>query len=113
MPKRRPRYKTPFFFDRTVPRDLYFSVQRRLNMLGYGAVWQPRSAVRGRNRRKEEILDYCLKRGIKIIATFSKDFEVPEGYESRVKVIRLKGGNRRTVNKIIARLFMELRKSTR
>ncbi len=110
MPRKKPRYKTPFFFDRTVPKDLYFSVQRRLNMMGYGAVWQPRSAVRGRNRSREEILDYCLKRGIKIIATFSKGFEVPEKYESEVRVIKLKGGRRRTVNKIIAQLFMELRK---
>ncbi len=113
MPKRsRPRYKTPFFFDRTVPRDLYYSIQRRLNMLGYGAVWQPRSAVKGKTRKREEILEYCVKRGIRIIATFSKDFQVPEKYKGSVKVIKLKGGRHKTVNKIIALLFTELRKST-
>ena len=108
MTKRRPRYKTPFFFDRTVPKDLYYSVQRRLNMLGYGAVWQPRSAVRGRDRSPGEIADYCLGRGIKIIATFSKSFDLPEEYTGKVRVLKLKGGRRRTVNKIIALLFAEL-----
>lgn len=105
----KPKYKTPFFFDRTVPKDLYYSIQRRLNMLGYGAVWQPRSAVRGKDRDPKDIADYCLNRGIKIIATFSKAFKLPKEYEDKVKVIKLKGGRRRTVNKIIARLFTELR----
>jgi hypothetical protein len=104
------KYKTPFFFDRTVPKDFYFSVQRRLNYLGYGAVWQPRSAVRGRNRDIREILEYCLSRGIKILVTFSRNVEIPEEYEGKIRLIRLKGGRRKTVNKVIARLFLEIRR---
>ncbi|MEM2542446.1 MAG: hypothetical protein QXR35_03165 [Candidatus Korarchaeum sp.] len=105
----RKRYKTPFFFDRTVPRDFYFSVQRRLNYLGYGAVWQPRSAVRGRDRDLRELLEYCVKRGIKVFVTFSKYLDVPEEYRDKIKLIKLKGGKSRTVNKVIAKLFLELR----
>ncbi len=103
------RYRTPFFFDRTVPRDLYFSVQKRLNYLGYGAVWQPRSAVKGRNRDIREILDYCVARGIKLYATFSRKITIPPEYQNKIKLVRLKGGRKKTVNKIIALLFTELR----
>lgn len=106
----RKRYKTPFFFDRTVPKDFYFSVQRRLNYLGYGAVWQPRSAVRGKSRDLRELLEYCVKRGIRIFVTFSKRLEIPEEYRSEVRLIRLRGGRGRTVNKVIAKLFLELRR---
>lgn len=106
--RRAKRYKTPFFFDRTVPRDFYFSVQRRLNYLGYGAVWQPRSAVRGKGRELRELLDYCVRRGIRLFITFSKGLEIPDEYKNKIKLIRLKGGKRRTVNKVIARLFLEL-----
>jgi len=105
---RRKRYKTPFFFDRTVPRDLYFSIQRRLNYLGYGAVWQPRSAVKGRNRDIREILDYCVARGIKLYITFSRRITIPPEYENKIKLIRLKGGRKKTINKILALLFTEL-----
>ncbi len=105
----RKRYRTLFFFDRTVPRDFYFSIQRRLNYLGYGAVWQPRSAVRGKYRDLRELLDYCVNRGIKIFVTFSKYLEVPRGYENKIKLIRIRGGKRKTVNKVMARLFLELR----
>ena len=108
--RRRKRYVTLFFFDRTVPRDFYFSVQRRLNMLGYGAVWQPRSSVKGRNRAINEILDYCVARGIPILVTFSKRIQIPKEYTEEVRLIKLKGGRRRTVNKVIARLFEELRR---
>ena len=104
------RYKTLFFFDRTVPRDFYFSIQRRLNYLGYGAVWQPRSAVKGKERDIREILEYCLNRGIKIFVTFSRNIEIPGEYEGKIRLIRLKGGRRRTVNKVIAKLFLELRR---
>lgn len=107
--RRRKRYDTLFFFDRTVPKDLYFSVQNRLNYLGYGAVWQPRSAVRGRNRELREILDYCVVRGIRILVTFSKRVTVPAEYEDKIKVVRLKGGRKRTVNKILSVIFTELR----
>lgn len=106
----RKKYKTPFFFDRTVPRDFYFSVQRRLNYLGYGAVWQPRSAVRGKDRDLRELLEYCVRREIRIFITFSRLLEIPEEYKSEVRLIRLKGGRRRTVNKVIAELFLELRR---
>lgn len=106
--RRRKRYKTLFFFDRTVPRDFYFSVQRRLNYLGYGAVWQPRSSVRGKERDLRELLDYCINRGIKIFVTFSKYLEIPEEYKNKIKLIRLRGGKRKTVNKVIAKLFLEL-----
>ncbi|MCS7102838.1 MAG: hypothetical protein NZ992_03030 [Candidatus Korarchaeum sp.] len=105
----RKRYKTHFFFDRTVPRDFYFSIQRRLNYLGYGAVWQPRSAVKGKDRDLRELLEYCVKRGIRIFITFSKFLEIPEEYRSEIKLVRLKGGKRKTVNRVIARLFLELR----
>ena len=103
------RYKTPFFFDRTVPRDFYFSIQRRLNYLGYGGVWQPRSAVKGRKRDLREILDYCVARGIRLYVTFSKKIKLPPEYEGKIKVVRLKGGRRKTVNKVIALLFSELK----
>jgi len=106
----RKKYKTPFFFDRTVPRDLYFKVQRRLNLLGYGAVWQPRSAVKGKDRDLREILDYCQARGIRILVTFSKHLEIPREYSDKIKLIRLKGGRHKTVNKIISLLFNELRR---
>ncbi len=107
--KARKNYKTLFFFDRTVPRDFYFSIQRRLNYLGYGGVWQPRSAVRGRNRKLDEILDYCLARGIRVYVTFSKKIEILPRYEGKIKIIRLKGGRKKTVNKVIALLFINLR----
>lgn len=107
--KRRKRYRTLFFFDRTVPRDLYFSVQRRLNYLGYGAVWQPRSSVRGRNREFKEILDYCMARGIRILVTFSKKVTNTDESKDIIKIVRLKGGKKRTVNKILSIIFTELR----
>lgn len=105
----RKKYRTLFFFDRTVPRDFYFSVQRRLNYLGYGAVWQPRSAVRGKERDFRELVEYCVKRGIKILVTFSKYVEIPEDFANEIKLIKLKGGKSKTVNKVIARLFLVLR----
>ncbi len=107
--KKEKKYKTLFFFDRTVPRDFYFSIQRRLNYLGYGGVWQPRSAVKGKNRKIDEILDYCIARGIRIYITFSKKIEVPSGYQGKIKIVRLKGGRKKTVNKVIAVLFMTLK----
>ncbi len=109
--RKRKKYKTLFFFDRTVPRDLYFSIQKRLNYLGYGGVWQPRSAVRGKDREINEILDYCVARGIRVYVTFSKNknIEALSEYQGKIKIIKLKGGRKKTVNKIIALLFMSLR----
>ena len=104
----RPRYKTLFMFDRTVPRDLYYSIQRRLNYLGYGAVWAPRSAVRGR-RRPEELVDYCLARGILVLATFDRRARLPERARGKMVLLRLKGEKSRSVNKIVADIFSAVR----
>ncbi len=104
----RPRYKTLFMFDRTVPRDLYYSIQRRLNYMGYGAVWAPRSAVRAR-KRPEELVDYCLARGILVLATFDKRARLPEKARGKMVLLRLKGGKSRTVNKIVADIFAAAR----
>jgi len=103
-----PRYKTLFMFDRTVPKDLYYSVQRRLNYMGYGAVWAPRSAVRGR-RSPEELVDYCLARGILVLATFDGRAQLPERARGRLALLRLRGGRSRTVNKIVASIFAAAR----
>lgn len=103
----RPRYETLFFFDRTVPRELYYSVQRRLNLLGFGAAWQPRSAM-SRVRDMDEIAKYCVSRGIVIIATFYRDLKLPECYEDELVVLKLRSG-KETVNKIISSLFILLR----
>ncbi len=89
--------------DRTVPRELYYSVQRRLNMMGLGAVWTPRSAVSGRVD-PEELVDYCLARGIKVIATFDRNFRLPTRARGRIALVRLRGGRGSTVNKVIAAL---------
>ena len=107
MRKEHPRYKTPFFFDRTVPRELYYKVQKRLNILGYGAVWQPNSAMRG-VRDLEEICRYCRARGIGIIATFYRDLRLPKKFERELTLIHLRGGRHKSVNKIISRLFSAL-----
>ncbi len=99
------RYLTLFFFDRTVPRELYYSIQRRLNILGYGAVWQPNSAIKN-VRSYEKIIGYCIRRGIRVIATFDKRFEcVTADMERGIKILKLKGGRQKTVNKIIGKLF--------
>ncbi len=103
-----PRYKTLFMFDRTVPRDLYYSVQRRLNYMGYGAVWAPRSAVRGK-RSPEELVDYCLHRGILVLATFDRRARLPERARGRLALLRLRGGRSCTVNKIVASIFAAAR----
>ncbi len=107
--KKEKKYKTLFFFDRTVSREFYFSIQRRLNYLGYGGVWQPRSAVRGKDREIDEILNYCIARGIRVYVTFSKKIEVSPEYQEKMKIIKLKGGKKKTVNKVIAILFMKLK----
>ena len=105
MRARRPRYKTLFFFDRTVPREIYYSVQRRLNMMGYGAVWGPRSAVA--RAPIEEVVAYCAARGIPIIATFDRRLTLPPG--AGVRLVRLRRGRWKSVNRILAALFGELR----
>lgn len=108
MRKERPRYKTFFFLDRTVPRELYYKVQRRLNIMGYGAVWQPNSAMKG-VRDVGEICKYCKARGIRVLATFYRDLELPKDFQRDVVLIRLKGGRHKSVNKIISLLFSALR----
>jgi len=95
-------------FDRTLPRDLYYSIQRRLNMMGYGAVWAPRSAMRGK-KRPEELVDYCLARGILVLATFDRRAELPPEARGRLALIRLKRGRWKSVNKILAELFRAAR----
>ena len=107
MRRERPRYKTLFFFDRTVPRELYYKVQKRLNIIGYGAVWQPNSAMK-RARDIEEICKYCKARGIRIIATFYRDLRLPKQFEGELLLIHLRGGRHKSVNKIISRLFLTL-----
>ena len=107
MRARRPRYKTLFFFDRTVPREIYYSVQRRLNMMGYGAVWGPRSAVA--RASIEEIVAYCASRGILIIATFDRRLTLPPG--AKVRLLKLRRGRWKSVNRIVAALFRELREA--
>ncbi|HIE24105.1 MAG TPA: hypothetical protein EYP68_07760 [Candidatus Korarchaeota archaeon] len=108
MRKKRPRYKTLFFFDRTVPRELYYKIQRRLNIMGYGAVWQPNSAMRG-VRNIEEICKYCKARGIPILASFYREIKLPHQFEGELLLIHLRGGRHKTVNKIISSLFSALR----
>ncbi len=99
------KYLTLFFFDRTVPRELYYSIQRRLNIMGIGAVWQPNSAVKN-VRSYEKIVEYCIRRNIRIIATFDKKFKYDTANTGKkIKILRLKGGRQKTVNKIIGKLF--------
>ncbi|RLG40511.1 MAG: hypothetical protein DRO05_06200 [Thermoproteota archaeon] len=112
MRKERPKYTTLFFFDRTVPRELYYKIQRRLNIMGYGAVWQPNSAMRGA-RNLEEICTYCKARGIKIIASFYRDLRLPKQFEGELLLLHLKGGRHKSVNKIISLLFSSLRRFER
>ena len=64
--------------------------------------------MRGRDRDIREILEYCAARGIRVLVTFSRKLTIPPEYADKIKVIRLKGGRRRTVNKIIATLFTNL-----
>lgn len=106
--KRKPRYKTLFMFDRTLPRELYYSIQRRLNMMGYGAVWAPRSAMRGK-KRPEELIDYCLARGILVLATFDRRVQLPPEARGKLVLIKLRGGRWKSVNKILAELFKAAR----
>jgi len=103
--KAKKRYLTLFFFDRTVPRELYYSIQRRLNIMGYGAVWQPNSAIKN-VRSYEKIIEYCIRRDIRVIATFDKKFEYTTAdMERKIKILKLRGGRQKTINKIIGKLF--------
>ncbi len=64
--------------------------------------------MRGRNRDIREILEYCAARGIRILVTFSRKLTIPPDYTNKIKIIRLKSGRKRNINKIIATLFMNL-----
>lgn len=76
--------------------------------MGYGAVWQPNSAMKD-VRNFEEICKYCRARRIRIIASFYRDLRLPKGFERDLFLINLKGGRHKSVNKIISRLFLTLR----
>ncbi len=75
--------------------------------MGYGAVWQPNSAMRG-VRNIEEICKYCKVRGIRILASFYKELRLPDQFKGELLLIHLKGGRHKTVNKIISSLFSAL-----
>ena len=74
-------------------------------MIGYGAVWQPRSAVKDRNTSLRKILSYCVARKIDVYVTYKKDLIIPEKYRSKIKLVKLIRRGKSTVNKIIGWVF--------
>lgn len=95
--------EAPFLFDRSVPRELYFKVKRRLNLIGYSAIWLPLSSLK--EDTPDALLDYCLRRDIRVLITFRKSLLGLKG----VKVVVPNRRARKSVNKMIEVLFTKLR----
>jgi len=95
------------FFDSSIPRHMFFSVNRRLKMIGYRGVWAPASPVGGA-ASLDEAAEYCSKRGIPVIVTMRRRAMGLRELHG-VKVIYLDKRARRSTNKVIARIFEVLR----
>ena len=95
------------FFDSSIPRHMFFSVNRRLKMIGYRGVWAPASPVGG-GAGLDEAARYCSKRGIPVIVTMRRS-AVGLRELHGVRVIYLDRRARRSTNKVIARIFEVLR----
>lgn len=97
------KLETPFLFDKSVPRELYFKVKRRLNLIGYNAIWLPFSPLK--DDTPEALLNYCLRRNIRVLITFRRSLLDLRG----IKVVIPNKRARKSVNKMIEVLFTKLR----
>ncbi len=95
------------FFDSSIPRHMFFSVNRRLKMLGYRGVWAPASPVGGA-ASLDDAVKYCSKRGIPLVVTMRRRALGLRELHG-VKVVYLDKRARRSANRVIARIFEVLR----